>query len=141
MIDRNVVTAKLLELDRRVRRIASLRKSSASEYASDETSMELTAFNLMLAVQCVSDIAAHLITDQNWQPVTTNAEAFDRLSEHHVVPKDLASALRKAVGFRNAVAHGYLQLRADLLHQAATGGLDDSVAFSRHVVAWLSSQA
>lgn len=137
MIDRNVITAKLLELDKRVRRITSLRKGSSAEYANDDTATELTAFNLMLAVQCVSDVAAHLIGDEEWQPVTSNAEAFDRLSEHSVISAALASRMRRAVGFRNAVAHGYAQLRADLLHQAATDGVDDLVEFSRQIAAWL----
>jgi uncharacterized protein YutE (UPF0331/DUF86 family) len=140
MIDRNVVTAKLVELDKRVRRIAALRKANAAEYAADETAAELTSFNLMLAVQCVIDLAAHIIGDQDWPPATTSAESFDRLSEHGVIPPALAVQLRKAVGFRNAVAHGYAQLRADLLHLAATTGLDDLIAFSAHCARWISQQ-
>jgi uncharacterized protein YutE (UPF0331/DUF86 family) len=49
--------------------------------------------------------------------------------------------LRKAVGFRNAVAHGYAQLRIDLLQLAATDGLADLVAFSQEVARWTAQQA
>lgn len=137
MIDLNVVSAKLVELDKRVRRVQVLRKADAAAYVSDETAAELVSFNLMLAVQAASDLAAHLIADQDWEPAATTGEAFGRLSEHGVITAMVAGHLRRAVGFRNAVAHGYAQLRPDLLHIAATSGLDDLVEFSRAVASWL----
>lgn len=138
MIDQNVLTAKLIELDKRVRRVQQLRKDDATKYATDETAAELVSFNLMLAVQCASDLAAHLVADQDWGTAATAGEAFERIAERGVVSTLLAGRLRKAVGFRNAVAHGYAQLRTDLLHAAATRGLDDLVEFSRAVATWLT---
>jgi uncharacterized protein YutE (UPF0331/DUF86 family) len=140
VIDLNIITAKLAELDKRVRRVESVRKSDPAEYAQDEAATELTAFNLMLAVQCASDLAAHLIADQEWPPASTAGEQFDRLSEQGVITPALATALRRAVGFRNAVAHGYAQMRIDLLHLAATSGLTDMVAFSQQLARWLMQQ-
>jgi uncharacterized protein YutE (UPF0331/DUF86 family) len=140
VIDRNTIAAKLAELDKRVRRVHATRKDGADGYAADETAIELVAFNLMLSVQCAGDLAAHLIADREWAPASTAGEQFDRLSEQGVIPAELATALRKAVGFRNAVAHGYAQLRLDWLHLAATQGIDDLVTFSRHLAAWLAQQ-
>lgn len=50
MIDQNVAAAKLIELDKRVRRVQLLRKEDATQYGSDETASELVSFNVMLAV-------------------------------------------------------------------------------------------
>jgi uncharacterized protein YutE (UPF0331/DUF86 family) len=141
VIDRDLIAAKLVDLDRRVRRVQSLRKPDAAAYTSDETATDLTAFNLMLAVQCASDLAAHLITDQDWEPAATSGNAFEPLAEHGVISAAIANQLRKAVGFRNTVAHGYAQLRTDLLHSAATSGLDDLVEFSREIANWLTLRA
>jgi uncharacterized protein YutE (UPF0331/DUF86 family) len=138
VIDRNIVAAKLAELDKRVRRVQATRRDEADAYALDETAAELVAFNLMLAVQCAGDLAAHLIADQEWPPASTAGEQFDRLAEQGVIPPDLAIQLRKAVGFRNAVAHGYAQLRTDLLHLAAHSGLDELIRFSQHLASWLA---
>lgn len=140
MIDRDVVSAKLVELDKRVRRIAAVRRAAPLDYQADESATELTAFNLMLAVQCAIDLGAHLIADQDWSPATSSADVFVRLSEQHVIPSDLSQRLRDAVGFRNTVAHGYVQLRIDLLHLAATRGVDDLIAFSQHIAGWASHQ-
>lgn len=60
------------------------------------------------------------------------------MAEHGVISTLLAGQLRKAVAFPNAVARGYAQRRTDLLHAAATGGLDDLIEFSRVVASWLT---
>ena len=140
MIDRNTVAAKLAELDKRVRRVMATRKDAADAYESDEIATELVAFNLMLAVQCTIDLAAHLIADQEWPLASTAGEQFDRRSEQGVILPALAAQLRKAVGLRNAVAHGYAQLGVDLLHQAATTGVDDLRAFTQQLATWLARQ-
>ncbi|MEY4512793.1 MAG: hypothetical protein RLZZ450_4915 [Pseudomonadota bacterium] len=139
MIDQNVLLAKLAELDKRVRRVQQLRLGDAAHYASDETAAELVSFNLMVAVQCASDLAAHLIADQDWGPAASAGDAFDELAKRDVISSALAAQLRKAVGFRNAVAHGYAQLRSDLLHAAATVGVDNLVEFSRALASWVAA--
>jgi uncharacterized protein YutE (UPF0331/DUF86 family) len=140
VIDREIVGAKLAELDKRVRRVEVVRKPDPAQYDLDEAAAELTAFNLLLAVQCASDLTAHLIADREWPPASTVGEQFERLSEHGVIPASLATELRKAVGFRNLVAHGYATLRPELLHRAATSGLSDLVAFSQYLASWLAQQ-
>ena len=104
MIDRSVVIAKLVELDKRVRRVTSVRKASAAEYVEDEPAAELTSFNLMLAVQCATDVATHVIADQEWAPAATNAETIATLTglpclgvlPHLPAPESAASRLDAA---------------------------------------------
>jgi uncharacterized protein YutE (UPF0331/DUF86 family) len=139
MIDRAVTLAKLAEIDHRVRRVLAHRKAGAADYAADEPSTELVAFNLMLAVQAATDLALHTVADEAWEAPSTSGDAFDVLASHGVIPGALARTLRGAVAFRNAVAHGYAQLRHDLLHRAATSGLDDLRAFTQAYSAWLTA--
>ncbi len=141
MIDRNVLQAKLVEIDKRVRRIAVVRKAKVSDYEADELATEATALNLMLAVQAAIDLGAHLIADQDWAPAMSSADVFVRLCEQGVIPRDLLPRLKNAVGFRNVVAHGYAQLDMSLLHLAAHAGVDDLVAYSQQVAAWATRQA
>jgi uncharacterized protein YutE (UPF0331/DUF86 family) len=63
------------------------------------------------------------------------------LAEHGVIAPALAAKLRRAVGFRNAVAHGDAQLRLDLLHVAATDGVGDLRAFSMAYATWLMNRS
>jgi uncharacterized protein YutE (UPF0331/DUF86 family) len=67
----------------------------------------------------------------------TAAESFQRLAEHQVITTKTASALRRAVGFRNIVAHGYAGIDVAATYAASTVGLDDLDRFAREVAAWL----
>lgn len=91
----------------------------------------------MLAVQASVDVAGHLIADQRWPPANDLADSFHRLHEHDVISRNLAQALARAVGLRNIVAHLYAQADPELVHQAATTGVDDLERFSHAIAAWL----
>ncbi len=68
MIAPALVATKLAELRDRLAMIRKHRLSQAGEYASSPEARDLVAFNLMLAVQCAADLAAHLISDEGLPP-------------------------------------------------------------------------
>jgi len=100
MTDRDVVVAKLAELDDRIARVRANVRGSASELASDRDASDLVAFNLMLAVQTCLDVAGHIIADEGWPPAATLAESFHRLAERGVI----TAATDAALGVRRLFA-------------------------------------
>lgn len=141
MVRLEIVQRKLAELEARVARVREHRRPSATELASDRDALDLVAFNLMLAVQAACDLAAHLIADEGWTAPNTAAESFHQLSEHQVITTKTAAALRRAVGFRNVVAHGYAGIDVGATYAASTLGLDDLDQFAREVATWLVNRA
>jgi uncharacterized protein YutE (UPF0331/DUF86 family) len=140
MVDADLVAAKLRELAERIARVRARVPSQTSTLAADRDTLELIAFNLMLALQSCLDIASHLIADEGWPPAVTLGEAFERLGERGVLDRTTAAALRRATGLRNVVAHGYSAAAPELLHQAATAGLADLERFSQQVSAWVRTR-
>lgn len=140
MVRQEIVRRKLAELDERAARVRAHRRASASELAADRDALELVAFNLMLAVQAACDLAAHVIADEGWTAPATVAECFTRLAEHAVITDSTAVALRRAVGFRNVVAHGYAGIDVGMTHAASTSGLADLDTFAREVATWLGAR-
>ncbi|MFN8599245.1 MAG: DUF86 domain-containing protein [Candidatus Binatia bacterium] len=138
MTDRDVVTAKLAELEDRLGRVRANVRATASELASDRDASDLVAFNLMLAVQTCLDVASHVIADERWAPAATLAESFHRLAERGVITAETDAALGRAASFRNVVAHGYGRVVSEILFTAATDGLLDLERFAREVAAWLA---
>lgn len=141
MVNRNLLASKLAELAFRVARIRPLGALSVQELTANRDAFDLASFNLMLAVQICADIAAHLIADERWPAAKNLAEGFTRLEEHGVLPTPIAQALRKAVGLRNVVAHGYARVDPAAIHSAATGGVADLEAFGQAVASWAALQA
>ena len=141
MVNRNLLSSKLAELADRVNRIRSLGKLSVEELTANRDAFDLASFNLMLAVQVCADIAAHLIADERWPAAKNLVEGFTRLEEQGVVSASVAQALRKAVGLRNVVAHGYARVDPTAIHSAATNGLADLELFAQGVASWAVLQS
>lgn len=138
MTDRDVVTAKLAELEDRLGRVRANVRGSAAALASDRDASDLVAFNLMLAVQTCLDVASHVIADERWAPAATLAESFHLLAERGVITAETDTALGRAASFRNVVAHGYGRVVSDILFAAATDGVRDLERFAREVAAWMA---
>lgn len=139
MVDRDLVAAKLEALAHRVERVRAHRTAKASDLEKNADALDLVSFNLMLAVQICADIASHVIADEGWPAAQTLGGAFARLHERGVLTLHTADRLRRAVGLRNVVAHGYTNVDPALVHAAATAGLADLEAFAREVAQWMKA--
>ena len=140
MVNRNLLSSKLTELADRLNRVRPFGALSVEELTANRDAFDLASFNLMLAVQTCADIAAHLIADERWPAAKNLAKGFTRLEEQRVLAASVAQALRKAVGLRNVVAHGYARVDPAAIHSGATSGLADLEAFSVAVASWAASQ-
>lgn len=83
-----------------------------------------------------------LETDEpaGWPAARGLPESFARLAEHDVISAPTASALAKAVGLRNVVAHGYAGVDVALVFTAARSGLDDLDRFAAEVAGWVQAR-
>jgi uncharacterized protein YutE (UPF0331/DUF86 family) len=140
VVDTSLVAAKLRELAERIARVRTHCPPTAADLAADQDALELVSFNLMLAVQACVDLASHLISDEDWPPVDTYAEAFQRLHEHGVLSRETADVLGRAAALRNVVVHGYADVDPNLIHEAAAHGLADLERFAREVGAWMEGR-
>lgn len=138
MVNKDLLAAKLTELADRIERVRSHTPESAEALRIDRDKLDLVAFNLMLSVQICADIASHVIADAGWPAARSLAEAFTRLNEQRVLSPAIAESMRRSVGLRNVVAHGYAGIDVEACFLAATSGLTDLQGFARAVSAWAS---
>jgi uncharacterized protein YutE (UPF0331/DUF86 family) len=141
MVDMNVVAQKLKEISHRIARTRAVCPADSEDLAENEDALDLVSLNLLLVVQACVDLATHLIADEAWEPAATAREAFERLHEHEVISVETLRPLRKAVGLRNIVAHGYAGVDPALIHAAATTGLPDMERFATEMSAWVKGKA
>lgn len=139
MVNKNLIAAKLTELSERVARVRLHCPATADGLRADRDALDLVSFNLMLAVQSCLDLASHLIADEGWATPRTLAEAFTRLQEHGVITTPTATALARAAGLRNVVAHGYAGVDPTMVHAGATQGLTDLDGFARELASWVAA--
>lgn len=95
----------------------------ASAWLDQAEKTLLLAREQFLAIQECIDIAAHWLADEGWEAVDDAAGTFDVLAEHGVVAPDLADGMRRVVGLRNRIAHGYATVDHERLHRESPDGL------------------
>ncbi|MEZ5660902.1 MAG: DUF86 domain-containing protein [Burkholderiaceae bacterium] len=137
-IDVEVVDARLRELSRRLERLASKRPATLSALQADEDLQDIVTRNLELAIQSAINIAMHLCAAYGEVPAG-GAEAFAKVAEHKVITRALAQRLRRAVGFRNVLAHEYVEIDWAIVMNALNEGAEDLTTFGRQVVKLLES--
>ena len=139
-MDSAVLAAKLDSLRRCVARVREKTPSSPAALRTDADAQDIVCLNLERAVQVCVDIAAHIVSDTESIVPETMAASFAALDSQGLIPTDLASRMRRAVGFRNISVHAYQTLDWDIVYAIATERLEDFVAFGRAVERLLRTQ-
>lgn len=107
MVKPEVVRRKVAEALSRIARVESKLVRPVEVFLADQDARELASFNLFLAIQDCIDLASHWVADDDWGPADDAASAFGILADHREIDRNLAEDMRKAVGLRNLIVHGY----------------------------------
>ena len=132
-MDREVVEQKLESLRRCLRRIETKCPTDAATLVADLDLQDIISLNLSRAVQISVDIGAHLIAGMEVPPPDTMGQTFDLLAQEGVLNNELASRLKKAVGFRNITVHNYENINWNIVHSIVKYRLADFSEFAKVV--------
>jgi uncharacterized protein YutE (UPF0331/DUF86 family) len=79
------------------------------------THVDALVLNIERACQAAIDMAMHLVAENRFGIPQSSAHCFVLLSDHNVIPRDLARSLQNMVGFRNIAVHSYQELDQSIL--------------------------
>lgn len=133
-MDPVVIEQKLESLRRCVSRIEEKCPDTAEVLAQDIDLQDIVSLNLSRAIQLCVDIGAHLVSTENVSPPATMGQTFDVLTDIGVINADLASRMKRAVGFRNIAVHNYEAINWAIVHKIATSQLDDFRVFVQAIM-------
>lgn len=125
LVDRDVFDRRLARLEQLLRDLRALSgRASRDAFLRDRGLQAQAERWLHLAVECVLDLANHLIADRGWRTPTTYRETFAVLREQDVIDDELAQALAGWAGLRNVLVHLYLEVDQTRIWQILTRDLD-----------------
>lgn len=135
---------------RRVRRLLQrvesdlsyLRARAALDPAAlrrDEDRLAAIKYVFITAIEGCIDIAQHLCASEGWGPPSSNADAVRLLGRQGAIDEKLGADVSRAVGFRNVLVHGYVEVD-DGQVVANLGRLGDLERFVAAVSRWLIEQ-
>lgn len=123
------------ELSERLARLKPLQEKKRIEFDIDPLLRDIVERNLEIAAQCCIDISHRIIVMEGAKKARGYYEAILRLGELGVLTPEFAQRLAPIAGFRNVLAHEYLDVDWDIVfHYLHT--LDDLVTFHDVIRAW-----
>jgi len=94
-------------------------------------------YHFVTAIEGCLNVAQHLCASEGWGPPASNADAMRILGRQGVLSAELAESMARAVGFRNVLVHGYVDVDDDRV-VAQLDRVADLEAFSRAVSEWMA---
>jgi len=141
MIDTQSVNDRLAFIQTTLQQLRSRQPLTLETLKTDPDKRGATLYELQTCIEATSDIANHIIAATGLRKPQERGEAFTILAEAGILPQGLAQELVEAVGMRNIVGHGYLNVVLELVHQTLQNDLSYIEAFAQHIVAYLRSQS
>ena len=132
-MDRTLIEKKLESLRRCLVRIRDKCPLTAEQLGQDPDAQDIVAINLTRAVQLSVDIGAHLIAGTAAPAPETMGQTFDVLAEQGVIDQELATRMKKSVGFRNIAVHNYEAIDWVIVHAIVSRHLIDFDGFAKGV--------
>jgi uncharacterized protein YutE (UPF0331/DUF86 family) len=133
VIDRDLVLARIATIDRCLARIAEVRGERRQDLLPVDVE-DIASLNLQRAIQAAVDLANHIISTEGYGTPDSTAGVFTLLQQRGVLEADLATRLRKMVGFRNIAVHEYQTLDPAILESILERHLGDLRSLAGRVI-------
>lgn len=106
--------------------LAELRRLAQPELLDDDVKeRRFVEHTIQIILQACQDIASHVVSAERLGEPRTNQELFNLLARARWIDDSLANAMRRAIGFRNILVHGYAIVEADVVRDALVHHLGD----------------
>jgi uncharacterized protein YutE (UPF0331/DUF86 family) len=135
MTDAGLILKKLARIETCVRELRTLGRPDAIE--TDVRERRFIEHTLQIAIQACQDVASHIVSDERLGEPRTNQELLDLLAAAGRIESGLGARLRRAIGFRNVLVHGYDAVDPTVVRDVMAHGLDDLLSFVAAVRATL----
>jgi uncharacterized protein YutE (UPF0331/DUF86 family)/predicted nucleotidyltransferase len=137
MINERLINDRLTYIDAMLARLKSRRSLSPEEFRTDADRRDATLYQLQTCIEAMTDIANHLVAALGLRKPRDRGDLFMILSEEDILDETLARRLAAAIGLRNVLVHGYLELVLDTVYQTIQDDLGDIEDFCRQIIVYL----
>ena len=139
MIDPQAVHTLLQTLSDYTEDLRAYQQLSRDEVVADRNYQSMIRYAMQTAIQCVIDIANHLLIGGDLEQPSDSRSAILGLGRHEVLPQDFAQDLAGMSGLRNVIVHRYMTVDDELIYQFLQRCVTDFEAFSQHIVDYLQT--
>ena len=126
-----VLFSKARSIERCLERVREDYLGHEDDFETNYSRQDAVVLNLIRACEQAIDMANRMIRLRRLPPPDEAAEAFPTLHRAGLVSADIASSMKRMVGFRNIAVHAYQELDLRQVRMIIEHRLDDLLAFSK----------
>ncbi len=139
MINREIITQRLIEIDENLKILDRLRTLSLDEFKSNPEKYKLAERCLQICIECVIDIGDYIIAGKNYPMPQNTAETITTLGDMHVIPREFALKIVGMANFRNILIHAYLKIDREIVYKNLQN-IPDFRAFQKYILEFLKRE-
>ncbi len=139
MVDPQAVHALLQTLSEYTEDLRAYQQLRRDEVLADCNYQSMICYAMQTAIQCVIDIANHLLIGGDLDQPTDSRSAILGLGRHDILPQDFAQELAGMSGLRNVIVHRYMTVDDELIYRFLQRCVADFETFSQHIVVYLQA--
>jgi len=140
LIDRELVTRKMVLIAEDLRRLEALARKSREEYLASEIDETLAERYLERMIGRMIDVNYHLLTESGEAPPRDYYESFVALSRVGALEAEFAHRLAPCAGLRNRIVHAYDDLDPGRVYDSLREALADVPAYLGGIRSFLDSR-
>jgi uncharacterized protein YutE (UPF0331/DUF86 family) len=110
LVEYDLIIAKAGSIKKHIRRISEKSEVDLDTFIKDIDRQEIISFNLHLAIENCTDLAAHIISAEGLGVPGNASEMFYLLEENGFLNQELTEKMIKAVGLRDLIVHEYSKI-------------------------------
>ncbi|KKT25522.1 MAG: hypothetical protein UW11_C0026G0006 [Parcubacteria group bacterium GW2011_GWA2_43_9b] len=129
MTNFSVIENKISLVRKYLKILDGFKSFSRQEIEEDEKIKGALERYLYLAAQAAIDLAEAVISFKKFRKPTTLRESFDILQEEKIITINLAEKMGRMAGFRNIIAHDYVDIDYDKVYDILQNRLIDIEEF------------
>lgn len=137
MVDEEVVTTKLRQINESTTDLREMRGPSKATYLDDTILQRAVERTLMNVIQACIDLAQHIRAAEGLSSTGTSKAEIEALGDADILSEATVTKLQEAVGFRNILTHRYGTVDHDVVYDVLSENIHWFEQFQQEIAQWV----
>ncbi len=129
MVDQQLLKRKINQIEKSLKMIEKYKDISYDNFINNEIVQSVVEYQLFTIINQMADIANHIVIDNGYGSVETMSDGFRILQKKEFIIEKHMDCYIKMVGFRNIIAHQYIDISKVIVYDILKNKLNDIKRF------------
>jgi uncharacterized protein YutE (UPF0331/DUF86 family) len=125
LVDYDALQKRVGQIKHSLQRLERYADLDLADFLKNQDIQDIVEYNIFTTINLITDIANHIAVDEGLGDISTLSDGFRLLWQAGVFSQEEYETYRAMVGFRNIIAHEYMDLNKRLVFGILKNQLGD----------------